>query len=349
MYHLQGDGSVTDSEGRFVHVSPGRFKSWVRSGKNCIICGRTSEQVPFNDEHVLPQWILRNLDLSGKEIVLSNQTRIDYAHYRIPCCRECNTLMGARLEEPVRVLFEGGHQKTSQHLKEKGPWLLIVWLALIYIKTYYKDMFLRLHRDKRKPGVLIGDLYEWEYLHHTYCVARAFYSGAVLHRNAMNSFLVVPAKMFDGIEPFDYCTLYDYQASLFRYKQIAILAVQNDGCACQTMIRDYIRKIRGELSPTQLRELLARLAYSNHILKTRPRFGSDINLAEERITITAERESKFTSGGGSDQEFGLLLYFLCRNLMQSHPEESRSQIEENLKSGRWGFLLDEHGNFRKSE
>ena len=188
MYSIQSDGTVVDRRGRLIFLPIGRFCDLMSSDDRCFICAAAKDAKPFNDEHVMPSWILRNLELHDKSIQLSNRTLFGYSKYVVPCCEDCNSQMGSRIERRVQKLFEGGLQSLSDYLKSEGPLVLMAWLALIFIKAYHKDIYLRLNRDRRQPSHMIADLYEWENLHHIYCIARTFYSGASMdYRKAMSS------------------------------------------------------------------------------------------------------------------------------------------------------------------
>jgi hypothetical protein len=74
------DGSFVASDGRVVFVSAERFERDICVGGGCFICGAARDTRPFNDEHIIPEWVLRRFDLFDKKITLPNERPITYGH-----------------------------------------------------------------------------------------------------------------------------------------------------------------------------------------------------------------------------------------------------------------------------
>jgi hypothetical protein len=74
------DGSAIDEANRIVYFSVERFVADVCNGNRCFICGAYPAVTQFNDEHVLPDWILRKYNLHAKSITLPNGTTFRYGH-----------------------------------------------------------------------------------------------------------------------------------------------------------------------------------------------------------------------------------------------------------------------------
>src|SRR5688572_4005262 len=189
------DGSVIDQVGRFLHFSLPRFVQDIVEGDNCFICGMSPATTSFNNEHILPDWILRKYGLHDRTITLPNGTQFHYGEFTIPCCASCNADMGKWLEEPVSAMFAAGYKEFNKQLREDGPWPLFLWMCLTFLNTHLKDNDLRLHRDARKGEEKIGTLHTWEEIHHIHCMARAPYTNCNLRDEALGSLLVFPAKV----------------------------------------------------------------------------------------------------------------------------------------------------------
>ncbi|MGH6989586.1 MAG: hypothetical protein ACREFD_00685 [Stellaceae bacterium] len=192
MYLKTPDGSIVDKDGRVVFFSCERFVRDICEGDSCFICGASRSTKPFNDEHVLPEWVLRRYGLLSRRVNLPNGTSFRYDQYTVPCCVDCNTLMGRQIETPVSELIGKGADAVNQHLESRGSLLFFVWLGLIFLKTHLKDRQLRFNRDQRKPDDPISALYTWETLHHIHTVARCFYTGCRISANVFGSFLALP-------------------------------------------------------------------------------------------------------------------------------------------------------------
>jgi hypothetical protein len=66
MWTWTEDGSVVDGAGRVIYFSPKRFEVDIGLGDCCFVCGAKPSDRPFNDEHILPEWLLRRYDLFSK-------------------------------------------------------------------------------------------------------------------------------------------------------------------------------------------------------------------------------------------------------------------------------------------
>lgn len=343
MFYDAPDKTIMDGRGRIIFFSLPRFISDIASGNHCFICGAEPGRVPFNDEHVIPDWILRRFKLHARDITLPNGTLIPYGQFKVPCCEECNTSMGARLEGPISDLFARGQDALHQELKVNGPWRLFCWMSLIFLKTHLKDTYLSLNRDGREEDFKIGELHSWEDLHHVHCVARAFYSGCDIPAEVVGSILVLPAKVRTHLEPFDYADLSFAQTMLLRVDETAIIAVFNDSGAALSIFGDRVKRIDGPLSPLQLRELTAEFASLNIQLSERPRFSSDLNLLTEEYKIVAHRPESWSLEKWDPDVRAKIMGHICEPLLSLLPE--KDEIVEKILTGRYTFLVDDEGMF----
>jgi hypothetical protein len=347
MLKLTEDGSIEDSSGKILFFSTDRFVKDICEGDCCFVCGISPERAEFNNEHVLPEWILRKYGLFSRSLELPNGTTIRYDQYMVPCCCECNTFMGKTFEEPLSALLTQGHQAVSECLKTNpaGSWLIFVWLALIYLKTHLKDRTLRFHRDLRLPDGNIGDVYEWTQLHHIHCIARSFYTQCALDAKVGGSLLVLPAKLENQVESFDYGDMYMARTILLRIEDVAFLAVLNDSGAARTLCQSIEKGISGnELSSLQLRELMAHFAFINLNLKDRPRYHSESS-PDGTLTITAELPEMVGLLDSRQVEYGTVLYECCKEILQNLRNSDKESIIDHAKRGTISFLTDKDNRF----
>lgn len=343
MLKVTEDGSVLDAKGRILFFSLPRFISDISKGNDCFICGAKPDTVAFNDEHVLPDWILRRYELHDRRIHLPNATTFRYGEFKIPCCESCNTRMGEEFEKPMSELLTAGYEALSQEIKRNGPWRLFCWMCLTFLKTHLKDKYLLLDRDRRKGDLHIGELHSWKELHHLHCVARAFYTGCDVRQEVLGSLLMLPAKVRLHLEKFDYCDLSAGQTMLLRLDETAIIAVFNDSQAALSAYYEELEKIGGALSPLQLREIAARLAALNITLVDRPSFSTEIDLLSERCEILAHRPDGVRFGEHHDDVLGRIMLGICRELVQGGI--GAQETLRNVETGRYTFLVDGTGKF----
>jgi hypothetical protein len=343
MLFQTSDESVVDSKGRVIYFSLKRFIADIAQGSHCFLCGASPEAVPFNDEHILPDWILKRYGLHSRLITLPNGASFRYGSFKIPCCAECNKNMGQRVEQPIRDMFDKGCESFGEQLKLNGPWDLFCWMCWMFLKTHLKDTDLSFHLDTRKGEMKIGDMHSWEEMHHVHCMARSFYTGCNLKVDALGSLLVLPAKILPYGEQFDYCDLSFAQTMLLRIDDIAVIAVLNDSQASLSVVQETLKKIAGPLSPLQLREIMVRMAAINIHLAERPRFSSSLDLLTEAYEISGERPSEIRLEDMDHDRIGKMMYHICGPLLVGHPD--KAEILENLKTGHYTLLFDDKGGF----
>ena len=344
------DGSFVDEHGRVLFFSCERFVRDICEGNCCFICGARPEENAFNDEHVLPNWILRRYNLHERAITLSNDTTFRYDRYTVPCCADCNKTMGKQIEEPIRKLVEQGSEAIRDYIRSEGSLLFFVWLALIFFKTHLKDRTLRWHRDLREPDERIGELHTWEELHHLHTLARCFYTKCTVTAEALGSFIVIPAQRRSGVEPFDFADFSNTQALLLRVDEVAFLAVFNDSCGAMQGLMPKLDRITGPVNELQLRELLAELAFVNHHIEHRPTFHTLVNVRTGKQSIRARRPPQFSLKPMDKLRRGRLLNQAVRHaLPKLHVAGfTEEQILDGIVSGDWTFLFDDEGRFISS-
>jgi hypothetical protein len=256
--------------------------------------------------------------------------------------------MGRNVEEPVRALFDAGHNAIGAHIKANGADLLYRWLALISIKTHLRDATFAWNKDRRDNVGSIGDVYDWIALHHIHAVARSIREGMSLGRSVVGTFVALPALQLKGDEHFDFGDMYAARAILLRSGRTALIAVLNDASAAQIVYADNLRKITAPVSSPQLREILSQFAFINLHLTSRPKFSTE--LSGERFSIVAElpAANEMTFDWSAEPSLGKVMSYVCGPLLAGAPAEKRSLIEQGLATGRWSWMFDGEGNFREN-
>ena len=338
MFNLTEDGSVLDDAGRVLHFSVSRFTSDIGEGECCFVCGIDRSAAPFNDEHVIPRWILRKFDLFSQTISLPNRATLSYGSYTVPCCASCNSRMSAEIETPISQLVARGFEAVRKYVESEGPEKLFTWLNLIFLKTHLKDRKVRFHQDARQGAEKISDLYEWRELHHIHCVARSFYTGAKLDASAIGTMMVVGTKA-DG---FDYGDCYLPRTVMLRLGEVGFVAVLNDSRIVAHILQPMLAKIGGQLSPAQLREVMLRMAFTNFSLQERPQGNSWFGYKGGRPIIMCDRPTRIVLPDKDEPEFGLKVLEINPNAFAGLGAAVREAI---VKRHAQSFLFDRNGNF----
>lgn len=307
------DTSIVGQDGRILLLSCQRFVDEIVMGNACFVCGASSQDKPFNDEHIVPRWVLRRFGLFDKEITLPTGERRHYRGYRVPCCVDCNNLLGKRVETPVSELLDGTYADVAERLDEPNLRLLFIWVSLIFFKIHLKDRFVRVHKDPRLGTDVVGDAYDWGDLHHLHAVARSPYTGASLLPEAVGSLRVFEIADEATNDGYDYLDFTLDQTVVIRLGTIGIVATLNDSTAAESAWSDRLDLIDGPLSEIQLREIGAMFALANRNLITRPLFATII-YSKTFVMIVGQRPP-LRLKEFEPEAFGHALLFAVRNFV----------------------------------
>ena len=336
-------------DGRTLLFSCDDFITRICKGDACFVCGASREATPFNDEHIVPRWVLRRYGLFEKEITLPTKERRRYGGYKVPCCVSCNSLLGKRLETPVSDLLNGDIATVSERLKSPNVReLLFVWLSLLFLKVHLKDSSVPVHKDRRRGSKLIGDMYDWADLHHIHAVARSPYTKAGLDQQVLGSVFVAEVDDATSADGWDFVDLTFAQTIAVRVGRVGIVAVLNDAGAAEQAWSHRLSGVNGPVSGAQFRELAAMFAVANDDILERPTFGTYI-IEGQWLLHFARVPSELKMAKFNPKKMGHALLFALGNTLSTiEIDGSRDPkiVARKIKSGRCRFLTDEKGNFR---
>jgi hypothetical protein len=344
------DGSFLDQTGKVLFFSRDRFVTDICLGRCCFICGAQPGSKPFNDEHVIPDWVLRKFNLFDRALILPNGRAIKYRGYKVPCCEECNSLMGREIEERISKVVNAGPAAVQRHIADGNGLEFFVWLGLIFLKTHLKDRDLRVDLDRRMPDEKIGDSYDWQALHHVHCVVRCFVNGAHLEKEVFGSLGAFAAKSEESGDEFDYGDLFGAQTMLLRLGDVALVTTFNDACGALNGARPRLDRIDGRLSAIQLREVMVDFAFMNLSLKNRPRFYTECDMNKEIITEKAVIPAQFELDELDYSLRGKLLRraFGDRFSQAQFVGRTKEEAERLIDEGQLTVLFDADGSFIKN-
>lgn len=344
------DQTFVADDGRILLFSCDRFVSDVCQGDACFVCGVFPGEAKFNGEHIVPRWVLRRFGLFDKEITLPSGERRKYGGYQVPCCVECNSLLGKEIETPVSALLDGDASAVVGRLDDRTRSLLFKWLVLLFLKIHLKDQSVPVHRDRRKGPEVIGDAYDWRDLHHLHAVARSPYTQASLFPSVVGSLQVF--EIVDGMveEAYDYLDFTFEQTIALRIGSVGIVCVLNDSGAAEIAWADKLAIIDGPISTLQLREIAARFAVANADLKSRPSFGTLVADSKHTLII-ARTPAKIDLPEFDPEKFGHALAFALSDRVAAGAIEidgtrDPEAVHASICTGRVQFLADDEGKFR---
>lgn len=115
----------------------------------CFLCGEFMTKP--SKEHVIPQWILKTIDLYNQRAKLPNNSTFPFRKLTIPCCKECNNEDLSILEKNIKLIFE----KDAKSISNRDNELLFYWMLKIYLALAIKATKLKNDITKRdSKGIL---------------------------------------------------------------------------------------------------------------------------------------------------------------------------------------------------
>jgi hypothetical protein len=341
-YGVHKDGTIYGPDGKVLHFSTQRFVDEVVKAGHCFICGRAqSAEVPFNDEHIVPKWVLRRFGLFDKRVELPNGATVPYRSYTVPCCVECNSELGEKVETPVSNLLSGTHEELMARVDEQSMKLVHCWMALLFLKMLLKDMSYRWHLDRREGDMKIGDHHYWEGFHHIQCLARTPVIGAELDLDACGTIFFRQALTAEGAEGgYDYGDHTMGRTVFVRVGDTYVFTVLNDAGMTQQIVAEFFDKV-GLLAPPQARELHTYLAYMSLRLSKRPSFSTRMNPQNGNLQVVSEAPKTYTVTEGNQELFGHMLHFA----LSGYLDGAESQVIERVKAGQWSCVFDMNNDF----
>ena len=336
---MNNDEDIIGSDGRILHFSLERFKRDIVEGNCCFICGASPSAKTFNDEHVIPDWILKKYNLYSQSITLPNSTQFKYNNYKVPCCLECNAELGDKFEKPISEIIKKGTAAILDQMNKDSGKLFIKWLSLIYFKTHLKDRNIRLFQNKQKGNQMVGDFHFWNNFHYIHSFIRTFHTGVIIDPKSYGSFLVLPAK--NSPFPYDYSDSSYGNGVYIRLGAVFLVYLFNDCCIVSDVIEKLgaFKMIEAELSHWQMREFFAHALKINMQIKNRPKFY----LQRNQLLLSVEKPYEVNF----DEEHQKYFRKICKGLFYVDMKDGRlsRSIYENLCNGNFSFIFDENGKF----
>lgn len=183
-------------------------------------------------------------------------------------------------------------------------------------------------------------------MHHTYCLARAEFSKAIVEPEALGSLCVFSVRRDSREkESFDIGDLTFANTLAIRIDEVGVIACFGDGGAVMYKLNQlFLQKLQGKLSFPQFRELLAHFACCRLHLKNPPQFSSLFDKRTEELVISCTNRDK-------EPEFHDLDRSMLGHLMERVLYETmKNNVEipdflERLRKGEVSFIFSEDGAF----
>lgn len=344
------DRTIVADDGRVLYFDCRKFIEDIVKGGCCFVCGAAPGSKVFNDEHIIPRWVLRRFGIFNRSITLATGEKRTYDRYKIPCCKECNSLLGERIETPISSLLNGSYDEVINRLLEEGNELLFTWMALLFFKNHLKDITIEQNPNPWKSKGKIGDIYDWESFHHVHAVARSPYTRASLLPGVVGSICIYEINDRMHVDEFDYLTFSFAKVVMVRLGPIGIVAVLDDSGGAATAWDHKLNVIDAPISVIQLKEVAVMLAMANDDLIERPKFGTMV--ADFAVMIVASVPRNLRLPDFDPEKFGAGLLFALRDVVARRGIEvdgtkEPTEVAAKIRTGMVRFLTDQDGKLRR--
>lgn len=342
---ITSNSSILRPDGEFVFIHTSDFAENILLGENCFLCGCFPNGVSFNNEHVIPDWLLRYTGISNMSITLPNGNLIRYSSYKVRSCAECNSFLSEVAEGPISRAIKGGFEKFSEFYNE-NPKLLFQWLSLIYYKVHFRDFSLRENLDRREPGIPIGARYAWPNFHHIFCVARSILFDARFSSFVIGSINIFELKDWEQHGTYDYRDHWLTDTMFIRIQSICICVSFTDAQVAKYMMQNKLSRVPHRVNYIQAVEIYGDFIAAKMHFKKQHDFHSFYHFEEDYLEIVAEISEDFdwydmdSSIRGSAQAFAFMPDFGKLTMNGLSHEETFDEIA----SGETSFFPLEGGD-----
>lgn len=289
MWKKNDDGVILDANDNPIFIPMEVFKRVCLSTR-CFICGVAPDEKEFNNEHVIPKWILKQFGLFDHSLTLPNYEQVKYSTYKLRCCKKCNSHLSTHYETPVSNLLKEHHQ--GRKLSYEDKFLIYRWMALLSLKTHLRDRLNPKQLSQLNNKGNIADDYEWSLFHHIHALVRSNLNQVSCDESVFGSFFFAPFEDASAQDSFDYADVLHGRCVMLRFRNICYFAALDDGGYCGILLSHIFERINGPINGLQARELLTELAFVRAHLSDEPNYSTLTHLEEEWSRIEGQQPNE---------------------------------------------------------
>ena len=234
----------------------------------CFVCDELLTEENVTEEHIYPKWLQRKFNLYNQKISLLNGTFIPYRNLKVPCCKECNEKMSARIEKPMEQAVERGYDGFISLDRN----IVFQWLNKLSYGMLYKEAMLLRERNNKDSGYIVPhEILNDLHMKYVFLVSIVRDTEYVHEPYSLLVFRIKP----DAKNPYWGFDGFATPVSCFCMDDIGIIAhLQDNG-----FNEDFFRERRSmndllqkELHIVQFREVVAKFLYKSSLFLRNPAY-----------------------------------------------------------------------------
>jgi hypothetical protein len=238
------------------------------SEDTCFLCGTLIRPDEDSVEHVFPKWLQGKFDLWNVRVNLLNSTLIKYRDLVIPCCKECNNVYLARVEQSVSVAVLSG----PGAVMALDRIVLMQWLLKIFFGLLYREIFLPIDRASPSSGTIVTaeDMEQFQMLHYMLQSVRVRMTFSSFGDDIPASIFVFEVKEPEEFK-FDYKDDVIHRCMCLRLGRVGILVAFDMGAQMIEGANFFPQYFQHPLHPLQFDELAANLFAKARVFQVNPK------------------------------------------------------------------------------
>ncbi len=246
------------------------FEQMTFTYDRCFLCGEFLDEQNYSEEHIFPKWLQKRFDLWNKELVLLNETTIKYKNLKIPCCFNCNNIMGSNIEKLIEQGVSAGYDEFIKLDKK----IIFQWLNKISYGMLFKELSLKAKLNDPSSDTIYKDEYLKEHkMQHLFL--RSIISNTVFINNPCS---ILIFKIDDYHQESYWAFDNPFLKTFFiRMNDVGIISHLMDngyGEGFFMYLADMRELLSKTLHPIQFEELCAKFLYKSSLFYREPFYST---------------------------------------------------------------------------
>ena len=318
-----------------METEPNVFERLSLTDETCFLCG-SHDRITL--EHVFPKWLQHRYDLWDRQLTLLNGTRIKYRQLTIPCCRDCNGVHLAAIENQISQAVGCGFA-ACQSLPDV---VIYQWTGKIFFGLLRKELTLLADRKDKNAGTIATEK-----------LVKSFSALHLFLQSVRQPFVFEAPRPYSvlkaNLHSNEHTLNYDFRDNLIhqvvqlRLGEVGFIVAFEDRSIIADSYGRYLAQVDGrKLLQIQFDELYAKVLYQKSLIDGSPTYVTASNVDPNVPTTVRELSSGAFVNEWNQEEFANVF----RSLLEQNYGSSAQEIEykaTDLVSTWMDTLVDENG------